>query len=66
MLSKSALDLERKDAKKKRTSNPDPGFKSWEDNTSRQYMRLTRGIFKYSTTILFILTIFFRPQARYG
>ena len=43
MLNKSALDLERKDAKKKRTSNPDPGFKSWEDNTSRQYMRLTRG-----------------------
>jgi hypothetical protein len=43
MLNKTALDLERKDAKRKRTKNPDPGFKSWEDNTARQYNRLTRG-----------------------
>jgi len=42
MLNKTALDLERKDAKRKRTKNPDPGFVSWEDNTARQYNRLTR------------------------
>ena len=43
MLGKSALDLERKSAQKKRTRNPDPGFTSWEDNTARQYNTMTRG-----------------------
>ena len=44
MLQKTALDLERKEAKKARKSNKDPGFTSWADNTARQYNKLTKGV----------------------
>ena len=44
MLNKTALDLERKEAKKKRKSNKDPGFTSWADNTARQYNKLTKAV----------------------
>ena len=44
MLNKTAMDLERKEAKKKRKSNADPGFTSWADNTARQYNRMTRDV----------------------
>ena len=44
MLNKSAIDLERKEQKKKRKANVNPGFTSWADNTARQYNRLTKGI----------------------
>ena len=80
MLNKTALDLERKDAKRKRTKNPDPGFKSWEDNTARQYNRLTRGklnlpyhvcLYRYASgnKLSCLKTIFlrvFRLQNRHG
>ena len=44
MLQKTALDLERKEAKKARKSNKDPGFTSWADNTARQYNKLTKAV----------------------
>ena len=44
MLNKTALDLERKEAKKNRKSNKDPGFTSWADNTARQYNKLTKDV----------------------
>ena len=44
MLQKTALDLERKESKKARKSNKDPGFTSWADNTARQYNKLTKGV----------------------
>jgi len=44
MLNKTALDLERKDQKKRRKGHRDPGFTSWADNTARQYNRLTKDV----------------------
>ena len=64
MLNKTALDLERKDAKRKRTKNPDPGFISWEDNTARQYNRLTRGNYTSFRHILAVLHLCSRVWER--